>query len=158
MKGLASSLASRFLARYTNATVPQEILLWLFIIVFAVIIIFVCYKTFQHYSNRTKEKVALHNSIDEYSNTLLYHPEDSWTYFKKGLTHQRMQEHRKAIDCFRQAIQNQKSGDGLDEIHYHLGLSYAALHEKDLAFEEYKKIDSQNKAGDLLNILMAAKT
>jgi tetratricopeptide (TPR) repeat protein len=158
MKGLAASITSQILARFTNAVIPREIL-WMFcLILFTVIIIALFYKLIRHYSKRYQQKSINRNRLDEYTQTLKHHPGDSWTYFQKGLAHQEMKEHRQALESFQLALQNHNRPNGADDIHYHLGLSYTALQEKDLAFEEYKKIQSPDKAGDLLNILMGVKT
>jgi|GEM_PF-4183217 tetratricopeptide (TPR) repeat protein len=158
MKALAASISSQILAKFTNAVVPREILLLFAIILIAVIILALFYKTICHISKSYAQKSYTRSRLDEYTQTLLHQPGDSWTYFQKGLAHQEMKEHDQAIESFRLALQNHNGASGADEIHYHLGLSYNALQEKDLAFAEYKKIQAPDKAGELLNILLAVKT
>jgi len=161
--GLKSDILSAMLARWVGKVAQGyfslETKILIVLAFFGIILLLLGGKVVFWCFAKVRQSKQYKNQRAACRNELALNPHNATSNFSMGLLSQTNKQHNEAIKYFQQAIHYHTNEPWLDEAHFRLGQSYLALGEDDLAFAEYKKIQTdQHMAKNLLDDIMKIST
>lgn len=154
-----SAILSRWVGKIAQGYFSQHTKILIVLTFFGAIILFLGVKAVSWCLGKAKQSKQVKYQYATFRRELSLNPQNASSNFNMGLLSQTAKQHDEAIKFFQQAIRYHKNETWLEEAHFQLGKSYLALGENDLAFAEYKKIQTdQDMAKKLLDSILKSST